>query len=92
MALCPLPYRQQTRPATHISAHLFLSVLRRKMAGVTLGRPKGTGKSKLDQHRAEIEKMLGHGVTQKHIARKFDTTEANLSRWMKKHGLRRNAD
>jgi DNA invertase Pin-like site-specific DNA recombinase len=61
----------------------------RKRAGVILGRPKGTGKSKLDQHRAEIEKLLANGSTQKHIAERFGTTEANLSRWLNRHGLRR---
>jgi DNA invertase Pin-like site-specific DNA recombinase len=63
----------------------------KRRAGVKLGRPKGTGKSKLDQHRAEIEKLLANGSTQKHIAKRFGTTEANLSRWMKRKGLRRHS-
>ena len=61
----------------------------KKRAGVKLGRPKGVGKSKLDEHRHEIEALLAHGSTQKYIAGRFGTTEANLSRWLKKHGLRR---
>jgi DNA invertase Pin-like site-specific DNA recombinase len=61
----------------------------KKRAGVKLGRPRGVGKSKLDEHRPEIEALLAHGSTQKYIAGRFDTTEANLSRWLKKHGLRR---
>lgn len=61
----------------------------RKRAGVKLGRPRGIGKSKLDKHRAEIEALLANGSTQKFIAERYDTTEANLSRWLKKHGLRR---
>jgi DNA invertase Pin-like site-specific DNA recombinase len=61
----------------------------RKRAGMPLGRPRGTGKSKLDKHRPEIEALLGNGSTQKFIADRYDTTEANLSRWMKKHGFRR---
>lgn len=61
----------------------------RKRAGVTLGRPRGVGKSKLDPYRAEIEQMLAGGVTQKFIAQKFGTTPTNLGRWMKKHGLRK---
>ena len=60
----------------------------KKKAGVKLGRPQGVGKSKLDQHRAEIERLLANGSTQKYIAGRFGTTEANLSLWMKKHGLR----
>jgi DNA invertase Pin-like site-specific DNA recombinase len=61
----------------------------KKKAGVRLGRPRGVGKSKLDQHRAEIERLLANGSTQKYIAGRFGITEANLSMWMKKHGLRR---
>jgi len=61
----------------------------RKRAGKLLGRPQGSGKSKLDKHRPEIEGLLKNGSTQKYIATRFGTTEANLSRWLKKHGLRR---
>ncbi len=61
----------------------------RKRSGKPIGRPKGSGKSKLDKHRAEIERLLFEGSTQKYIANRFDTTETNLSRWLKKHGLRR---
>ena len=61
----------------------------RKKAGVTLGRPRGVGKSKLDAFRPEIEALLANGSSQKFIARRYGTTEANLSRWLKKHRLRR---
>ena len=61
----------------------------RKRSGKPIGRPKGSGKSKLDKHRDEIERLLAVGSTQKYIANCFDTTETNLSRWLKKHGLRR---
>ncbi len=61
----------------------------RKKAGVTLGRPKGVGKSKLDAYRPEIEALLANGSTQVFIAKRYGTTEANLSRWLKKHGLKR---
>lgn len=62
----------------------------RKRAGKKLGRPKGSGKSKLDKYRPEIEALMANGATQKFIAERYGTTEANLSRWLKKHGLRRN--
>lgn len=62
----------------------------KRRAGQKLGRPKGTGKSKLDQFRPEIEALLANGSTQRFIANRYDTTEANLSRWMKKHNLRKN--
>jgi len=61
----------------------------RKKMGVKLGRPRGVGKSKLDPYRPEIEALLANGSTQKFIARRYSTTEANLSRWLKKHHLRR---
>jgi DNA invertase Pin-like site-specific DNA recombinase len=60
----------------------------KKKAGVRLGRPKGAGKSKLDKFRPEIEALLANGSTQKYIAKRYNTTEANLSRWLKKQGLR----
>ncbi len=61
----------------------------RRRAGKPLGRPRGPGKSKLDQYRPEIEALLANGSTQKFIANRYGTTEANLSRWLKIHGLRR---
>jgi DNA invertase Pin-like site-specific DNA recombinase len=61
----------------------------RKRAGFPLGRPKGIGKSKLDQYRPEIEAFLQNGATQKFIAHRYGTTEANLSRWMAKHQLKK---
>ncbi len=61
----------------------------KKKAGVKLSRPVGVGTSKLDQYRPEIEALLAIGSTQKFIAQRYDTVEANLSRWMKKHKLTR---
>jgi len=59
----------------------------RKKQGVKLGRPKGTGKSKLDQYKPEIEALLTNGATQKFIAQRYDATEATVSRWVKKQRL-----
>jgi len=61
----------------------------KKAAGMKLGRPKGPGKSKLDTFRQEIEALLANGSTPKFIARRYQTTEANLHNWMKKHGIRK---
>jgi len=61
----------------------------RKRAGQKLGRPTGVGKSKLDPQRPEIEALLNNGATQTYIAKRYGTTEANLSQWLEKHGLRR---
>ena len=61
----------------------------KKDAGYKLGRPPGPGKSKIDQYRTEIESLLSTGSTQKFIAHRYGTTEANLHNWLKKHGLSR---
>jgi DNA invertase Pin-like site-specific DNA recombinase len=58
-----------------------------KNKGMTLGRPKGKGKSKLDQYRPEIEAMLNIGATQKFIAKLYGTTEANFTNCMNKNGI-----
>lgn len=60
----------------------------KKEQGLKLGRPKGPGKSKLDPFRPEIEALLANGSTQKFIARRYNTTPANLNNWIKKHGLK----
>jgi DNA invertase Pin-like site-specific DNA recombinase len=60
----------------------------RKAQGMKLGRPKGVGKSKLDVYRPEIEGLLANGATQRFIANRYKTTEANLHNWLKKHGLK----
>lgn len=59
----------------------------KKQNGIKLGRPKGVGKSKLDAYRVEIEALLKNGSTQKFIAGRYNTTEANLHHWMKQRGL-----
>jgi DNA invertase Pin-like site-specific DNA recombinase len=60
----------------------------RKKAGMKLGRPRGVGKSKLDQYLPEIDALLSNGSTQKFIAIRYKTTEANLSRWLKQHHIK----
>src|SRR6202047_5250983 len=64
----------------------------KKAQGMKLGRPTGPGKSKLDPYRPEIESLLANGSTQKFIARRYHTTEANLHNWLKKHGLKLSKD
>ena len=59
----------------------------RKAAGKPLGRPKGTGKSRLDPYQIEIEALLNNGSTKRHIAQKYKTSEANLYHWLKQKGL-----
>lgn len=59
----------------------------RKQQGMPLGRPKGIGKSKLDDHRIEIEALLKNGSTKTWVANKYHTTVGNLRHWMKQHGI-----
>jgi len=61
----------------------------KKAAGMKLGRPKGPGKSKLDAFRPEIEALLANGSTQKFIAQRYSTTEANLHNWMRKRSIKK---
>ena len=61
----------------------------KKENGMVLGRPKGPGKSKLDKSKPEIEALLANGSTQKFIAKRYGTTEANLYNWMKKHQIKK---
>lgn len=51
-----------------ISSRTKEALAAKKRAGIKLGRPKGSGKSKLDQYRPEIEALLANGSTQKFIA------------------------
>jgi DNA invertase Pin-like site-specific DNA recombinase len=60
----------------------------KKEQGITLGRPKGPGKSKLDTFRPEIKNLLANGSTQRFIAQRYHTTEANLHNWLKKNGMK----
>ena len=71
-----------------ISSRTKEALRAKKAQGLKLGRPKGTGKSKLDKFKPEIEALLLNGSTQKFIASRYDTTEANLYNWLLKHGLK----
>ena len=55
----------------------------RKAAGVALGRPKGPGKSKLDQHREEILALLNNGSTKTFITKRYGSTLPNLLNWLR---------
>ena len=72
-----------------ISARTKEALRAREASGLPLGRPKGPGKSKLDPFLPEIEALLANGSTQKFIAKRYNTTLANLSNWMKKNGIKK---
>ena len=71
-----------------ISSRTKEALRAKKAQGIKLGRPKGTGKSKLDKFKPEIEALLANGSTQKFIANRYNTTEANLYNWFLKHKLK----
>ena len=60
----------------------------RKEAGMKLGRPKGSGKSKLDPFREEIIALLKTGSRQNYIAKKYQITPPALNQWLKKHKIK----
>jgi len=67
-----------------ISQRTKAALATRKAAGVTLGRPKGPGASKLDKHEAEIRELITLGVPITKIAPKFSSSVPNLRAWLKK--------
>lgn len=56
----------------------------RKSQGIKLGRPKGKGKSKLDEHKEDILKMLSYGVPKTLIAKQYGTSVGNLYNFLSK--------
>jgi DNA invertase Pin-like site-specific DNA recombinase len=59
----------------------------RKVAGVKLGRPKGAGKSKLDEFKEKIVALLRNGSTKAFVADNYGTSQVNLYNWLKKNNL-----
>ena len=57
----------------------------RKEKGLPLGRPKGTGKSKLDAHKVEIFALLNNGSSKVYIANRYKTSVGNLYHWLEKN-------
>lgn len=51
------------------------------------GRPKGPGKSKLDEHKEEIIALLKNGSKKTFVAKRYNTTDANLWHWLKQHNI-----
>ena len=59
----------------------------RKVAGVKLIRPKGSGKSKLDEFKEEIVALLKNGSSKKFVAERYGSSQVNLYNWIKKNNL-----
>ena len=59
----------------------------RKVAGVKLGRPKGTGKSKLDEFKEEIVALLRNGSSKKFVSDRYGSSQVNLYNCIKKNNI-----
>ena len=59
----------------------------RKVAGVKLGRPRGAGKSKLDEFKEEIVALLRNGSSKKFVANRYGSSQVNLYNWIKKNNI-----
>ena len=59
----------------------------RKQKGLPLGRPSGTGKSKLDDYKDEIIALLNNGSSKAFIAKRYKTVISNLHHWLKKNNI-----
>ena len=59
----------------------------KKNNGVKLGRPRGVGKSKLDQYSEEIKSFRTTGSTKTWISEHYGVSTLTLSNWMKKHNV-----
>jgi len=70
-----------------ISSRTKEALRMKKEAGVKLGRPKGPGKSKLDEHQEEIIALLRNGVPKKRVASKYGSSAVNLYNWILKNQL-----
>lgn len=55
--------------------------------GSILGRPRGPGKSKLDQYEPEIISLLKTSSSKTFIAKRYHSTLPNLYNWLKKRGI-----
>ena len=70
-----------------ISMRTKESLSYKKKMGVKLGRPKGTGKSKLDQFSEEIKSFRKTGSTITWIGKHYGVSTLTVSNWMKKHNV-----
>jgi DNA invertase Pin-like site-specific DNA recombinase len=55
----------------------------KKLNGVKLGRPVGSGSSKLDKHKPEIEALLKNGSSKRFIAKRYKISEQGLFHWLR---------
>lgn len=66
-----------------ISLRTKEALVAKKAMGIKLGRPKGKGKSKLDEHKEDILKLIELKVPKTIIAKQYNTTTTNLYNYLK---------
>jgi DNA invertase Pin-like site-specific DNA recombinase len=71
-----------------ISARTKEGLRAARAQGKLLGRPKGPGKSKLDQFRPEIEAMLANGSTKTFVAKRYGSSLPNFHNWLGKNKIK----
>ncbi len=73
-----------------ISARTREGIERARASGKRIGRQPGqVVYSKLDQHDAEIRKMVGAGASMRVLARLLNCNSATVKRWCDRHGVAR---
>ncbi len=65
-----------------ISLRTKEALVAKKAMGIKLGRPKGKGKSKLDEHKEDILKLIELKVPKTIIAKQYNTSVVNLYRFL----------
>ena len=65
-----------------ISLRTIEALQAKKAQGIKLGRPKGKGKSKLDESKDEIMQLVALKVPKTIIARQYNTSVANLYKFL----------
>ncbi|TAL67464.1 MAG: resolvase [Bacteroidetes bacterium] len=68
-----------------ISSRTRESLRIKKLNGMKLGRPVGSGSSKLDEFKVEIEALLNNGSSKRFIAKRYGITEQGLFHWLRKN-------
>lgn len=66
-----------------ISLRTKEALIAKKAQGIKLGRPKGKGKSKLDEHKEDISKLIELHVPKTIIAKQYNTSVVNLYGFLK---------
>ena len=68
-----------------ISSRTKESLRIKKLNGVKLGRPIGSGSSKLDKYKPEIDALRANGATKRYIAKRYGISEQGLFYWLKQN-------